>query len=229
MPEQSQQPKGASKARRPAPAWLRLATVCVVLIVVPVALYLFLYQRSRIEDATIRNFRALDTAANRVDEVLQRLSSVVNGSSFGMSPAMLGEVTERLTGRKTACGPDGGADAGDWRKPALPGDLLASRETTDAQRLQYRYWLAAHILYESDKEDRGATRRLWDHLHCLIDTHRHHSRPNEPIEVEVGASPRLSLRPTGGRCAEIVSDAACRRLRDLLRRSGARNRCPPHG
>ena len=224
MPEQSQQPKGASRARRPAPAWLRLATVCVVLIVVPVALYLFLYQRSRIEDATIRNFRALDTAANRVDEVLQRLSSVVNGSSFGMSPTMLEEVTERLTGRITACG----LERHRWQKPRdSSSEPLRSRHPTPTQRLQYRYWRAAQILYESNEKDHGATRKLWDQLHCLIDTHRRHSQPNEPIEVEVGASPRISPLPsTDSGCAGMSAGGDCERRRALMKAADCRESAP---
>ena len=86
MAFQSQAAKRASGTRRPAPAWLRLGAVCVLLIVVPVAVYLFLYQRSRVEQATIRNFRTLDAAAERVAAVLDRLTSVVSSFSFGADP-----------------------------------------------------------------------------------------------------------------------------------------------
>ena len=217
MSDQPEPTKRSTRARGSAPAWLRLATVCVVLIVVPVGLYLFLYQRSRIEDATIRNFRALDDAARRVDQVLTRLSSVVNGSSFGMSPLLLEEVTQRLTGRTTACGPGRAVEGLDWDKPTEPSrDRLPSRRATAAQRLEFRYWLAAHTLFHGNKNDHGATRRLWDQLHCLIDTHRRYSEPDEPIEVEVSPSPRIPLRPAGARCVNMPSDAACVRLRDLL-------------
>ena len=190
MPDQSQMREGTSRARRPAPAWFRLATVCVVLIVVPVALYLFLYRQSRIENATIRNFRALDTAAERVDQVLRRLSSVVNGSSFGMSRTMLDEVTEHLTDPRTACGPDTGRVPHRWSRPRdSSSDPIRSLQPTPTERLQYRYWMAADILFESDKSDQGQTRKLWDHLHCLVDTHRRYSRPNESIEVQVTRRP----------------------------------------
>lgn len=228
MPDLSQRPKGASRARRSAPAWLRLATVCVVLIVVPVALYLFLYRQSRIEDATIRNFRALDTAADRVGEVLQRLSSVVNGSSFGMSTAMLDAVTERLTGQRTACGPDGGAEPRPWQKPRdSSSDPLRSRHLTPTQRLQYRYWLAAHVLSESNGRDHGATRKLWDQLHCLVDTHRRHSRPNESIEVQVSASPRISLLPTADSdCSDGTAGGDCERRRELMTAATCKESAP---
>ena len=213
MPDRSPSAKRAPVGHRTAPGWLRLAAVCVVLIVVPVALYLFLYQQSRVEDATIRNFRALDDAADRVDQVLQHLSSVVNGSSFGISPTMLGEVTERLTGRETACGRELERA---WYKPEWPRDLLRSRQATAAQRREFRYWLAAHTLFEKDKHDHGATRRLWDQLHCLVDTHRRYSEPDEPIVIDVTPSPRLPLRPPGRRCAIMTPDRTCMRLRDLL-------------
>ena len=127
-----------------------------MLIAVPVGLYLFLYQRSRIEDATIRSFRALATAADRVDEVLVRLPNVVGSSSFGVSPEMLDEVTTRLTGEPAGgmgCGRDRGTAPPDWKDPLeSPHHLLRSRRATDAQRLDYRYWLAAHVLFESDKK-----------------------------------------------------------------------------
>ena len=218
MPDQPKPAGRPSRVRGAAPAWLRLTAVCAVLIVVPVALYLFLYQRSRIEDATIRNFRALDAAAERVDDVLERLSAVVNGSSFGMSPAMLDEVTELLTGQPTACGPDRGRETPvKWKAVAFPDDLLRSRRPTAAQRRQFRYWLAAHTLFSGDREDHGATRRLWDQLHCLVDTHRRYSEPDEPITIEVSPSPRISLLPTGARCADMTSASPCMRLRDLMR------------
>ena len=213
MPDRSPSAKRSPVGDRTAPGWLRLAAVCVVLIVVPVALYLFLYQRSRVEDATIRNFRALDAAADRVDQVLEHLSSVVNGSSFGVSPTMLGEVTERLTGRAAACGRELERA---WQKPELPLDLLRSRRATAAQRREFRYWFAAHTLFEKDKHDPGATRRLWSQLHCLVDTHRRYSAPDEPIVINVTPSPRLPLRPPGRRCANMTADSTCIRLRDLL-------------
>ena len=198
---------------RTAPGWLRLAAVCVVLIVVPVTLYLFLYQRSRVEQATIRNFRALDAAADRVNQVLEHLSSVVNGSSFGISPTMLGEVTEHLTGRATAC--DHELEPV-WHEPEPPRDLLRSSRATAAQRREFRYWLAAQTLFEKHKHDHGATKKLWHQLHCLVDTHRRYSEPDEPIEVEVTPSPRLPLRPRGRRCTNMTADSTCIRLRDLL-------------
>ncbi len=187
------------------------------MIVIPVALYLFLYQRSRIEEATIRNFRALDDAAERVNQVLEHLTSVVNGSSFGVSPTMLDEVTERLTGERLTCGPEREAGPPDWsQRPEAPHDLLDSLRPTAAERLEFRYRLAAHDLFRQNEIDQEATRRLWNELHCLVDMHRRYSAPDEPIEVTVNPTPRIPLHPSGARCANMMSDAGCIRLRRLL-------------
>ena len=215
MPNSSQPAGKSRKAHGPAPAWLRLASVCVLLIAVPIGLYLFLYQRSRIEDATIRNFRALDTAAGRVDQVLLRLSNVVSGSSFDVSPAMLDEVTDRLTDNAPACGGERGFGYRGWHRPAFPYHLLPSRRTTPAERLEYRYWLAARTLFESNQRDKRATEGLWNHLHCLIDTHRRFSRPDATVTAEVRPLPRTALRPLDPACVHS-GDPGCRRLRDLL-------------
>ena len=215
MPDSSQQTGNSRKAHGQASAWLRLASVCVVLVAVPVGLYLFLYQRSRIEDATIRNFRALDAAAGRVDEVLVRLSNVVGSSSFGVSPTMLDEVTDRLTDHAPACGGERGFRYRGWHSPAFPYHLLLSRRTTPAERLEYRYWLAARTLFESNRRDDRATEGLWNHLHCLIDTHRQFSRPGETVRADVRPSPRTALRPLDPACV-YSGDPGCRRLRDLL-------------
>ena len=220
MPDRTQSTSRSRRSHGPAPAWLRLASVCVVLIAVPVGLYLFLYQRSRIEDATIRSFRALATAADRVDEVLVRLPNVVGSSSFGVSPTMLDEVTKRLTGEpagRTGCGSDRGAAPPAWKRPPeFPYHLLRSRRATDAQRLDYRYWLAAHVLFESDKKASGATEALWNQLHCLIDTHRKFAEPSETVKMQFDPMPRTALRPRAPECAEGLATAKCIRLRELL-------------
>lgn len=217
MPDSSQSAGNSRKAHGPAPAWLRLASVCVVLIAVPIGLYLFLYQRSRIEDATIRNFRALDAAADRVGEVLLRLPNVVESSSFGIPPDMLDEVTERLTDDLPACGSERGFRYRGWhRRPAFPHHLRRSRRTTPAERLEYRYWLAAHKLFESNHRDGDrATEALWNHLHCLIDTHRKFSEPGETVTADVDPVPRTALQPLDPACV-YSGDPRCIRRRDLL-------------
>ena len=205
------------RERRSAPPWLRLAAVCVVLVAVPIGVYLFLYQQSRIEAATIRNFRALDAAADRVEQVLVRLSNVVEGSAFGVSPTMLDEVTERLTGRKAACASDPGFGRSRWHAPpTFPPDLLQARRPMPGQRLEFRYWLAAYTLFESNRLDDGATEGLWNQLHCLLDTHRKFSEPGETVTVDVEPMPRMALTPKGPLCAGGAATPGCIRLRELL-------------
>ena len=225
MPISSQPAGNSRKAHGPAPAWLRLASVCVVLIAVPIGLYLFLYQRSRIEDATIRNFRALDAAADRVGEVLLHLPSVVGRSSFGVSLTVLNEVTDLLTDHAPACGSERGFRYRGWHRPAFPYHLLPSRRTTAAERLEYRYWLAARTLFESNQRDKGKTEALWNHLHCLIDTHRKFSEPGETVTADVQPLPRTALRPLDPACV-YSSDPGCRRLRELLEAEPCGTRSP---
>ena len=216
MPNPSQPAGIPRRGRGSAPPWLRFASVCIVLIVIPVGLYLFLYQRSRIQDATIRNFRALDAASERVDQVLRRLSTVVVSSSFGVSPKMLDEVTKRLKGNEQACTSNAGFRHRVWSRPSDPHRLLRSRRTTAAQRLEYRYWLAASRLFESNQRENGATEALWNQLHCLIDTHRKFAGPGEAVEVTVAPLPRAALRPSAPGCDDWTATPRCIRLRELL-------------
>ena len=215
MPNPSQPTGNSRRARGPAPRLVRLVTVCVVLIAVPVGLYLFLYQRSRVEAATIRNFRALDAAADRVGQVLLRLSNVVDGSSFGISPTMLDDVSERLSGSSAACDSDPGVGRLHWSSPERSHDLLNSRRTTPAQRLEFRNWLAAHTLFESKRAEPG-TIALWNQLHCLIDTHRRFSRPGETVGAAVTPLPRTALLPWDPACANGLASTKCIRRRELL-------------
>ncbi len=80
------------------------------------------------------------------------------------------------------------------------------------QRLEFRYWLAAHTLFEH-QQDLG-TEALWNHLHCLIDKHRRFSAPGETIRVEVLPTLRMEATPTG--CANWEATPECLGLRRLL-------------
>ena len=185
------------------PAWLPLAAVSILLIVVPTAVYLLIYRASRIEDATIRNLRALDAAADRVDAVMENLSTVVAGSSFGVSVAMLDELTERLTGEETrhwtlpetGCidGKDGIFSA-KWQTDSRRTDLLRLQAPVQKLRLEFRYRFAVHRLSTSNKHSSGETRKLWNQLYCLLKKHRRYSSPVETIQVDVNPIPRVPRR-----------------------------------
>ena len=214
----------SSTAPRHAPAWLPLAAVSILLIVVPIAVYLFFYRASRIEDATIRNLRALDAAADRVDAVTTRLPTVVTGSSFGVSVGMLDELTERLTGEatrhwtlhETGCsdgnGPLSSKGQTDSRLTDLH-DLLHMQEPAEQLRLEFRYRLAVHLLSRSNER----TRELWNQLYCLLKKHRQYSLPVETITVDVDPLSRIPLRswPFSGYCAAMFH-ADCDRVRKWL-------------
>ena len=75
---------------------------------------------------------------------------------------MLDKVTERLSGNKAACSADPDFRYRFWRKPEVPHDLLRSRRTTMARHLEFRYWVAAHTLFERNESDGGATEALWN-------------------------------------------------------------------
>ena len=221
MAEQSQPAKKSSQERGPAPAWLRWTAVCVLLVVVPIAVYLFLYRSSRVEQATIRNFRTLDAAAERVRTVLSNLTSVVDGSSFGISPSMLDQVTERLTGLSDAItGPRtwcyGDSEPPQWTENTAFHDYLpSSAEPTDEQRLEFAYRLAAHTLLANN--DNGSTEKLWYQLYCLVHKHRQYSSPIETIDVDVNPLPRPPLFPLIKHCPDPISVATCAtRLREWL-------------
>ena len=204
----------SARVRGRAPGWLRFALVCALLVVVPITAYLFVYQRQRVEQATIRNFRALDAAAERVVQVMARLEGVVEASSFGISPTLLDEVTERITGQRTGCVSDNGVGPRPWDGPVEPPKWSLLRQPTPAQRLEYRYWRAAETLVKHNERNGRATERLWNQLHCLIDTHREYSTPVETIRVEVEPFPRVPLRPPAPsheRCGNL-SNARCRNL-----------------
>ncbi len=179
---------------------------------VPVAVYLLLYRSSRVDQATIRNFRTLDAAAERVVNVLSTLNGVVDSSAFGISLTVLDEVTERITGRperigaaRTGCTDDGGPGPLRWRgedEVAFPDYLFSLPQPTMEQRREFAYRLAAYLLVQSNEDDKGHTERLWGQLRCLVETHRRFSSPVETIDVAVNPLPRAPLHLSPEHCAK---------------------------
>ena len=221
---------GQSPSAKPSPtsprvpAWLSLAAVSILLLVVPTAVYLFLYRASRIEDATIRNLRALDAAADRVNAVTTHLPTVVNSSSFGVSVAMLDELTERSTDaakqekdvHETGCSDFNRI----LRKDSSLTDLheLLRFHVPDRQpRLEFRYLLAVHLL--SRNQNKETTMKILNQLYCLLKKHRKYSSPVETINVDVNPIPRVPLRslPFRGHCGGISYRECDRRVRNWLK------------
>lgn len=224
----------SSTAPRHGRAWLSLVAVSILLVVVPTAAYRFFYREPRIQDATIRNLRALAAAADRVDAVMENLSTVVDGSSFGVSVAMLDELTERLTGEaarhwtlsETGCiGGNGGIFLSKWRNDSGLTDLLRLHEPAEQLSLEFRYRLAVRLLSESNKRSDGETWKLWNQLYCLLKKHRRYSAPVETINVDVNPLSGIPLRssPFRGYCDGMPEDECDRYVRRWLGSTGCRN------
>ena len=75
-------------------SWLGFTTLYVALLLIPILLYIFVYQGSRIDEVTMRNFRSLDTAADRVKEVMKTMQRVAKNYSFGVDPSLLKDIID---------------------------------------------------------------------------------------------------------------------------------------
>ena len=76
------------------PGWLGIATLYAAVLIIPVVLYVFVYQGSRIDQATMRNFRALEAAAKRIEEVLKNMPKVATNSSLGVDQKLLKDISD---------------------------------------------------------------------------------------------------------------------------------------
>ena len=75
-------------------SWIGFTTLYTALLIIPVLLYVFVYQGSRIDEATMRNFRSLEAAANRVEALLKTMKRVSKNYSLGVDPRLLKDITE---------------------------------------------------------------------------------------------------------------------------------------
>ncbi|MEE4300144.1 MAG: hypothetical protein V2J24_11945 [Pseudomonadales bacterium] len=76
--------------------WLRIALFNLVFIVVPLGIYFVFYVDSRIEQITVRNFRALDAASERLRVVIDNLPKVAGNVPVGLSSAALSQARRVL-------------------------------------------------------------------------------------------------------------------------------------
>lgn len=74
-------------------SWIGSIVLYAALLTFPVLLYVFLYQGSRIDEATMRNFRSLDTAADRIDRALDTFRNVSRNYSLGVDSTLLKAIT----------------------------------------------------------------------------------------------------------------------------------------
>ena len=73
--------------------WISSTVFYAALLTLPVLLYVFLYQGSRIDEATMRNFRSLDTAADRIKKALNTFRNVSRNYSLGVDSTLLNEIS----------------------------------------------------------------------------------------------------------------------------------------
>lgn len=72
--------------------WISSTVLYAALLTLPVLLYVFIYQGSRIDEATMRNFRSLDTAADRTKKALDTFRNVSRNYSLGVDSTLLKEI-----------------------------------------------------------------------------------------------------------------------------------------
>ena len=208
-----------------AHGWFRVASVCLLLTFIPTAAYVFIYRESRLANATVRNFRALDAASQRVNSVLENLPTIVGSAAFGLSPAMVREVAERLNRpgptRRVGCEADAAAyEPADRQRPgSLPDGLDAfgpQTAPTPEARQEFAYRLAVRLLQQGD----GEARDFWNELLCLIEKHREHSAKIETIEVDVTPLRRMPANLTSAHCGRRTDSDCVERLRGFLTSHG---------
>ena len=81
-------------------SWLGFTTLYVALLLIPILLYIFVYQGSRIDEATMRNFRSLEAAAERINQTMKTMRQVATNYSFGVDPELLADIAYPSRGRK---------------------------------------------------------------------------------------------------------------------------------
>ena len=84
------------------PGWLGIATLYAAVLIIPVVLYVFVYQGSRIDQATMRNFRALEAAAKRIEEVLKNMPKVATNSSLGVDQKLLKDISDLCSSKESS-------------------------------------------------------------------------------------------------------------------------------
>ena len=72
--------------------WISSTILYATLLLIPILLYVFFYQSSRIDEATVRNFRSLGAAADRIVETMETLHKVSKNYSLGIDSALLTDL-----------------------------------------------------------------------------------------------------------------------------------------
>ena len=87
-------------------SWLGFTTLYVALLLIPILLYVFVYQGSRIDEATMRNFRSLNAAANRINKVMSTMRSAARTYSFSVDKKLLEDIVNASSVDENLAGPN---------------------------------------------------------------------------------------------------------------------------
>ena len=74
--------------------WVSSTILYATLLLLPILLYVFFYQGSRIDEATMRNFRSLGTAADRIEETLGTFRRISRNYSLGIDSTLLKDIND---------------------------------------------------------------------------------------------------------------------------------------
>ena len=96
-------------------SWFGFTTLYIAILLIPILLYVFVYQGSRIDEATVRNFRSLNAAANRINAVMDAMRNAATSYSFGVDKELLRDIIDASSVEKI--------------HPNLNADIAASRST----------------------------------------------------------------------------------------------------
>ena len=87
-------------------SWLGFTTLYVALLLIPILLYVFVYQGSRIDEATMRNFRSLNAAANRINKVMSTMRSAARKYSFSVDKKLLEDIVKASSVEQNSARPN---------------------------------------------------------------------------------------------------------------------------
>lgn len=73
-------------------SWISSTILYTALLLLPILLYVFFYQGSRIDEATARNFRSLGAAADRIEQALDTFDKYSKNYSLGIDSTLLTDI-----------------------------------------------------------------------------------------------------------------------------------------
>ena len=79
-------------------SWISSTIFYAALLLLPILLYVFFYQGSRIDEATARNFRSLGAAADRIEQALDTFHNYSKNYSLGIDSTLLTNINNACKG-----------------------------------------------------------------------------------------------------------------------------------